>query len=107
MLMVSTFIGPGAIFLVLAGALNTVFLIDIWTSILYNAIPVVLFMITCYFMDSKWQLSFAKLLTVAYVLLMLAVLIGIAIQVLLMKTKNNKKKRILTLFLPTFFMEYC
>ena len=84
--MVSTFIGPGAIFMILAGAFNTVFLLDIWTAILYNAIPVVLFMIVCYCMDSKWQLSFAKLLTVGYVLLMLAVLIGIAIQV------NSKQK---------------
>ena len=79
--MMSTFIGPGAIFLVLSGALNTVMGLDIWTAILYNGIPVILFMFSCYFTKSKVQLSFAKLLTIGYVLLMLAVLISIAIQV--------------------------
>ena len=80
-LMWSTFLGPGAIFLVLAGALNTVFKVSIWMAILYNGVPVFLFMLCCYFLPQKVQLSFAKLLTIAYILLMLAVMIGIFIQV--------------------------
>ena len=55
MLMVSTFIGPGAIFLIIAGAFNTVFKLDIWTAIMGNGVPVILFMIACYFFDSKYQ----------------------------------------------------
>ena len=81
MLMVATFIGPGAIFLVLSGALNVVGKIDIWTAILANGVPVILFMICCYYMDSKYQLMYAKAMTVGYILLMLTVIIGIFIQV--------------------------
>lgn len=79
--MVSTFVGPGAIFLILAGSFNTVFKMDIWDAIIANGIPVILFMLACYFLDQKIQLSFAKLLTIGYILLMLAVMIGIFIQV--------------------------
>ena len=79
--MVSTFIGPGAIFLVIAGAFNTLFGLSIWEAIGYNAVPVILFCIACYYLDAKVQLKMAKLMTVVYVLLMLAVMIGIFVQV--------------------------
>ena len=89
--MVSTFIGPGAIFLVIAGAFNLLFALSIWYAILTLGIPVVLFMLSCYYLDAKVQLKFAKLLTVAFVLIMLGVMISIFVQVnyLFFTTKNK------------------
>ena len=82
MLMFSTFIGPGSIFMVLAGSLNTVFGVTYFPdAMLYNMVPVLLFCLACYYLDSKIQLMMAKVFSVAYVLIMLAVFVGIAIQV--------------------------
>ena len=50
-------------------------------SLVYNAIPLVLFGLACYFTDEKFQLAVAKILTIGYTVLMLAVYIGLAIQI--------------------------
>ena len=79
--MVSTFVGPGAIFLIIAGAFNALFHLSIWYCILILGVPVLLFMASCYYLDASVQLKFAKLLTVAFVLIMAAVFITIFVQV--------------------------
>ena len=56
--MVSTFIGPGAIFLVIAGAFNALFALDMWYCILMLAVPVLGFMASCYYLDQKVQLKY-------------------------------------------------
>lgn len=55
MLMVGTILGPGTIFLMMVGALVSVFSIDIWTSFLWNFIPLMSFMTICYFCKQKYQ----------------------------------------------------
>lgn len=55
MLMVGTIIGPGTIFLMMVGALVSVFNTDIWTSFMWNFIPLLGFMLICYFCKQKYQ----------------------------------------------------
>lgn len=57
MLMVGTIIGPGTIFLMMVGALVSVFNTDIWTSFLWNFVPLLGFMLVCYFAKQKYQVS--------------------------------------------------
>lgn len=57
MLMVGTILGPGTIFLMMVGALVSVFAIDIWTSFLWNFFPLLIFMTICYFCKQKYQVS--------------------------------------------------
>ena len=46
-----------------------------------NLVPILLFMLACYYTDSKFQLAFAKLLTLLYMMIMLAVYVGLLIQI--------------------------
>ncbi|XP_055379056.1 chitin synthase chs-2 [Condylostylus longicornis] len=82
MLMVGTILGPGTIFLMVIGAAVAVFSVDIWTSFIYNVIPVAGFMLICFFMKQKYQLIAAFIISSLYCLVMMAVIIGIAIQML-------------------------
>lgn len=66
MLMVGTILGPGTIFLMMVGALVSVFRIDIWTSFLWNFLPLFIFMVLCYFTKQKYQLMAAFLITAIY-----------------------------------------
>ena len=55
MLMVGTVLGPGTIFLMLVGSFNAAFGISNWDSLLYNTIPVFIFMFACMTCSSKIQ----------------------------------------------------
>ncbi len=81
MLMVGTVLGPGTIFLMLTGALSIAFSVANFTSLLINLIPVLGFMIVCYFFPSNIQIFVAQVLSAAYALLMMAVLVGLLLQV--------------------------
>ncbi|XP_014204894.1 uncharacterized protein LOC106636864 [Copidosoma floridanum] len=80
-LMGSTILGPGTIFLMLVGAFVAAFRIDNWTSFYYNLLPVLLFCFICYFCREKIQLAVAAVITALYGLLMIVVLVGIMIQI--------------------------
>ncbi|XP_055608469.1 chitin synthase chs-2-like [Uranotaenia lowii] len=82
MLMFGTILGPGTIFLMMVGALVAVFRIDIWTSFLWNGLPLAGFMAICYWMKQKYQLMAAFFISAIYSLVMMAVLVGIIIQVM-------------------------
>lgn len=82
MLMFGTILGPGTIFLMMVGALVAVFRIDIWTSFLWNGVPLAGFMAICYWMKQKYQLIAAFFISAVYSLVMMAVLVGIVIQVM-------------------------
>ena len=80
--MAGTIIGPGGIYMVLSSSISIVFpSISNAMSLVYNAIPLVLFGLACYFTEEKFQLAVAKILTIGYTVLMLAVYIGLAIQI--------------------------
>lgn len=80
MLMGGTILGPGTIFLMLVGAFVAVFHIDNWTSFYYNIIPIVLFVFVCFTCKSNIQLLLAQILSALYALVMMAVIVGTALQ---------------------------
>lgn len=80
MLMAGTILGPGTIFLMLVGAFVAAFRIDNWTSFYYNIIPIFLFIVVCFTMKSEWQLLVAQILSTGYALIMMAVIVGTALQ---------------------------
>ncbi|GAB0098083.1 Chitin synthase [Sergentomyia squamirostris] len=79
-LMIGTILGPGTIFLMMVGAIVAVFGTSIWTSFLWNFIPLLVFMLLCYFAKQKYQLVAAFFITSAYAMVMIAVVIGITMQ---------------------------
>lgn len=81
MMMVGTVLGPGSIFIMLAGSFGAAFGLSNWTSFLINLVPLVIFVVICLTAKSDHQILAAQLLSVAYALVMMAVLIGILIQV--------------------------
>lgn len=80
MLMGGTILGPGTIFLMLVGAFVAAFRIDNWTSFHYNIIPILLFMLVCFTCKSNIQLLVAQILSTTYALVMMAVIVGTALQ---------------------------
>ncbi|KAJ8936720.1 hypothetical protein NQ318_007079 [Aromia moschata] len=80
-LMVGTITGPGTIFLMLVGAFVAAFKVDQWTSFLWNLIPILIFVIVCACSKSDTQLFFAGILSGIYGLIMMAVVIGIMMQI--------------------------
>ncbi|XP_034664927.1 chitin synthase chs-2 isoform X2 [Drosophila subobscura] len=80
MLMGGTILGPGTIFLMLVGAFVAAFRIDNWTSFHYNIVPILAFMFICFTCKSNIQLFVAQVLSTAYALIMMAVIVGTALQ---------------------------
>nr|QPN96974.1 chitin synthase 1 variant a [Riptortus pedestris] len=80
MLMGGTILGPGTIFLMLVGAFVAAFKIDNWTSFYYNIIPIMFFMLVCFTCKADIQLLLAQMLSTAYALVMMAVIVGTALQ---------------------------
>lgn len=82
MLMFGTVLGPGTIFLMLVGAMNAVFHISNWDSFVINMIPIMLYIIICFTCKSEVQILVAQIMSAAYALLMMAVFVGTAIQMI-------------------------
>ncbi|GLG95121.1 Chitin synthase 1 variant A [Gryllus bimaculatus] len=80
LLMGGTILGPGTIFLMLVGAFVAAFHIDNWTSFQYNIIPILVFMLVCFVCKSNIQLLVAQILSTTYALIMMAVIVGTALQ---------------------------
>ncbi|XP_057328109.1 chitin synthase chs-2 isoform X1 [Microplitis mediator] len=80
LLMGGTILGPGTIFLMLVGAFVAAFKIDNWTSFYYNIIPILLFMMICFTCKAEIQLLCAQILSTAYAMIMMAVIVGTALQ---------------------------
>jgi chitin synthase len=80
LLMIGTILGPGTIFMMMTGAFNAAFKVPIMDAFVMNLVPLLLFMLVCYFMDSKIQLKFAEILTAIYAMVMMAVVVGTALQ---------------------------
>lgn len=80
LLMVGTVLGPGTIFLMMVGSISSVFGIGLFPSLYFNLIPVLTFILLCYFAPQKWQLTAAFLISTLYALIMVAVVVGLVIQ---------------------------
>lgn len=55
LLFLSSMVTPATIFLLVVGALNSAFQIDLITSLCINLVPLLLFLISCFTVQSKWQ----------------------------------------------------
>lgn len=75
-----TILGPGTIFLMLVGAFVAAFQIDNWTSFYYNIVPILFFMLVCFTCKANIQLLVAQILSTGYALIMMAVIVGTALQ---------------------------
>ena len=64
----------------LVGAFVAAFKISNWNSFYYNLIPIVVYMATCLLAKPKWQLVLSALLSTFYALVMMAVIVGTALQ---------------------------
>ena len=63
LLFCSSILTPATIFLLIVGAMNTAFPgLDLIQSLVINAIPVGLFLVTCFYCSSQWQVG-----TVTYI----------------------------------------
>ncbi|CAG2054679.1 unnamed protein product, partial [Timema podura] len=80
-MMAGSILGPGTIFLMLVGAFVSAFKIGNMVSFEYNIIPVFIFILTCSFCSSKIQLFMAMIISTVYGLVMMAVVVGIALQI--------------------------
>ncbi|XP_071565926.1 chitin synthase chs-2 isoform X3 [Temnothorax nylanderi] len=80
-LMGSTILGPGTIFLMLVGAFVAAFHIDNWTSFWYNLIPIGVFVGVCFVCKERMQLLVAEIISAIYGLVMIVVLVGIMLQI--------------------------
>nr|QAX32942.1 chitin synthase II [Diabrotica virgifera virgifera] len=80
-IMIGTVIGPGTIFLMLVGAFVAAFKISQYESLIWNAIPVLIFIVVCATCKSDTQLFFAALITGVYGLVMMTVFVGMMIQI--------------------------
>ena len=81
LLMVGTVIGPGSIILMLSGAFSMAFSLTDTMGMLVSLCPVILFVAVCFTCKSDTQLRVAEFLTVAYALIMVAMIVAMAIQI--------------------------
>lgn len=82
MLMAGTILSPGTIFLMLVGAMNGALRASNGLSFALNGLPILLFIIVCFTAKNDVQILLAQILSTLYALLMLAVLVGTAIDII-------------------------
>ena len=87
--MVGSVVGPGFMFVSIIGALNAAFSVSYMTAGFILGVPVVLFMVACFILDSKIQLLLAQFLSVLFSILMMAVLVGVLITVKFLLAGNQ------------------
>lgn len=80
MLMIGSILGPSTIFLMLVGAMVAAFRIPTVQALLANLIPIVFFILVCFFAKNDFQILIAQIVSALYALLMMAVLVGTAVQ---------------------------
>ena len=64
----------------LVGAFVAAFKIGNWQSFQYNLVPIVVYTATCLLLKPKWQLLLSQMLSTFYALIMMAVIVGTALQ---------------------------
>ncbi|XP_055338625.1 chitin synthase chs-2-like [Paramacrobiotus metropolitanus] len=80
MALVSTIFAPGTVMLVIVTSLVNLFQLNIFLALLCNVGPVLVLMVVCVFGSPRLQDLVIKILSAAYGLIMLAVLISAAVQ---------------------------
>ncbi|KAK3106192.1 hypothetical protein FSP39_014652 [Pinctada imbricata] len=75
-LMVSCIIGPSTVLMMIAGALLTVFNIDLLTSYIISLAPALFFFVICFIVKTRIQILIAEVLSAVYTFIMMVVLVG-------------------------------
>ena len=79
--LVGTMIGPGSIFLMLVGAFHVAFGLTNTESLILNTVLVSVFTLSCCFLKSDHQIRMAEILTIVYAIIMIAVYVGLGLQI--------------------------
>ncbi|XP_063437912.1 uncharacterized protein LOC134718963 [Mytilus trossulus] len=90
-LLVSTVLGPSTVMLIISGGLAYAWGLEVITTVIVQFILVVLYGIICIKTSQKTQLLTAKILTFAYALVMMAVVVGTAEQIVENLANINNK----------------
>ncbi|XP_050669980.1 chitin synthase chs-2-like isoform X2 [Leptidea sinapis] len=81
MLMLGTILGPGTIFLMMIGAINAITGLSNLHALLWNAVPIFIFIVVCMTCKSDIQLKLANVITCLYAMVMMLVIVGITLQI--------------------------
>lgn len=99
-------LGPAIIFTMLVFAQVAAFGVDGSTMMIYNAIPIVFFVLLCFTTESPAQLFYAKIMSILYAFVMLAVLVATSCQIVLETVLAPTSLFIVTMVL-IFFTAAC
>ncbi|KAK6165558.1 hypothetical protein SNE40_022465 [Patella caerulea] len=81
-LFLSSVLTPGTIFLLILGAFNTAYPdISLHVALIFNLLPVVIFIIMCYTASEDVQIGFAAVMSTIYSLVMMVVIVGLIKQI--------------------------
>ncbi|CAD5211352.1 unnamed protein product [Bursaphelenchus okinawaensis] len=80
-MLVSSILGPGTIFLMVVGAVSISFNLDIAISLLMVTVPVVLFCVVCLMSPPNYQIITAEVISAFFAMLMTAVIVGTTLQI--------------------------
>lgn len=80
-MLISSILGPGTIFLMIVGAVSISFNIDTKISLVIVALPVIFFCIVCLTAKSDKQLVVAQVIGCLFAMLMTAVIVGTTLQI--------------------------
>ena len=80
-LIIGTVFAPGTIFLMIVGAMNTSFKLNNQLCLLFSGVPILVFIVVCFYTKNDTQIKFSLILSIGYALLMLAVIVSTIIEV--------------------------
>uniref|UniRef100_A0A7I4YIE4 chitin synthase n=1 Tax=Haemonchus contortus TaxID=6289 RepID=A0A7I4YIE4_HAECO len=99
-------LGPAIIFTMLVFAQVAAFGVDSAKVMLYNGIPISLFIVICFITESNVQLLYAKLMSIIYAFVMLAVLVATSSQIVL-ETVISPTSMFIVAMVLIFFIAAC
>lgn len=79
-MLVSSILGPGTIFVMIVGAISISFTIDTMISLVIVSIPVIIFIVVCLTAKPEHQLICAQTIGAIFAMLMTAVIVGTSLQ---------------------------
>uniref|UniRef100_A0A1I7XS62 chitin synthase n=1 Tax=Heterorhabditis bacteriophora TaxID=37862 RepID=A0A1I7XS62_HETBA len=99
-------LGPAIIFTMLVFAQVAAFGSDSARMMIYNGVPILLFIVLCFTTESNIQLFYAKILSIIYAFVMLAVLIATSNQIVL-ETVMSPTSMFIVAMVAIFFISAC
>ncbi|CAB3404677.1 unnamed protein product [Caenorhabditis bovis] len=79
-MLISSVLGPGTIFVMIVGAISISFTIDTMISLIIVSVPVIIFIVVCLTATQEKQLIVAQTIGAVFAMLMTAVIVGTSLQ---------------------------